>query len=228
MKWLWFVLLLSTPVLAQASPQETRTPAPSPPHVCAMYYPPTAVRLHLEGVTTLGFNVTTAGAVTNVSVKKSSGHTVLDDASVKCVQQWQYTPTSNNSSADETRQANIVWRLDDGASSRLFLVEGAALDCIRRAHLGDDALARAARDTVVQIQFSKKRYSFPFSGGGTFVELVSSSGNGDLDNLVIGCLKHLPPNVLVDTSATWIFSIPFSWKTNVQPKTASAPVPAPR
>src|SRR2546421_11674027 len=106
MKWLLFLLLLWMPVSAQ-SPQQAiqfRT------HSCVMYYPTSAVRSNAQGVTSLEFQVTAAGTVTNVTVKRSSGHSSLDDASVKCVQQWQYSPTAENGNPTETfKQVDIEW-----------------------------------------------------------------------------------------------------------------------
>lgn len=226
MKSVLFFLLLSTPVVAQSPQATTESAAPGRLHNCAMYYPPSAIRSHTEGVTTLAFQVTAAGSVTNVTVKKSSGHPALDDASVKCVQQWQYIPgRKKDIPTDAYKQANIVWRLND--SALLYAIESAALDCIRKVKPKDGSLAKAAKDTVVQIQFNRERYSFPFSGGGPpSVQLISHSGNDDLDDLVTGCLKHLPPDLPVDTSVTLDFVIPFSWKRDTQPRAATSPEPS--
>ena len=41
-----------------------------------------ALKRHLEGTTTITTTISASGAITNVSVSASSGHSVLDEAAV--------------------------------------------------------------------------------------------------------------------------------------------------
>lgn len=41
-----------------------------------------ALKRHLEGTTTITTTISASGAITNVSVSSSSGHSVLDEAAV--------------------------------------------------------------------------------------------------------------------------------------------------
>ncbi|HEX3430939.1 MAG TPA: energy transducer TonB [Rhizomicrobium sp.] len=210
MKCGFALLLLSAQALAQAPQQATQFPQPGPPHLCVRYYPPIAVRLHQEGITTLAFQVTPAGAVANVTIKKSSGHASLDDASVKCVQQWQYS-TAKNAPPEETKQVNIVWKL---GPSLLYAVESAALDCIRKAKPGGEALARANKDSEVNVVFHESGY--------VSVSLTQPSGSDELDHLLVACLYNLPADIVVPNSTTELL-IPFCWKNCAQDKTDLRP-----
>jgi TonB family C-terminal domain len=62
------------------------------PHICIEYYPPLAVRLRVQGTTTLGFTITTEGTTADVKVKVSSGDQSLDEAALTCARQWIYKP----------------------------------------------------------------------------------------------------------------------------------------
>jgi TonB family protein len=215
-----FVLLLTAPALAQPSQQDAQAPAPGYAHICAMYYPRSAIRMHEQGVTTLEYSVTPQGRVANITVKKSSGHSSLDGASVTCVQQWLYPPTMENGVPIEvSKQAKIEWSLDS-RDPLPSLLQRAAQDCIAKAHPSDEALAKASAMTLVKIQFYR---SDPPSA-----EIASSSGNEGLDKLVVGCLGQLPPNISVHPPFRLGYLLPFSWKTGAS-LGQSAPSPeAPR
>ncbi|MBF1696353.1 MAG: TonB family protein, partial [Selenomonas sp.] len=45
-------------------------------------YPYMALKRHLEGTTKITTTISASGAITNVSVSSSSGHSVLDEAAV--------------------------------------------------------------------------------------------------------------------------------------------------
>lgn len=102
------------------TPKPVATPPPiSAPasigraHECgSRYYPPLAVRLNHEGVTTIGFTITPNGDVTNVHVVESSGHDELDQASIPCAQRWQYKPaTQNGQPVAVPWTTKVVWKL---------------------------------------------------------------------------------------------------------------------
>jgi periplasmic protein TonB len=59
---------------------------PEPP------YPETARRRRLEGTVILAVRVTALGRAGDISVKQSSGYTVLDEAALKAVHDWDFEP----------------------------------------------------------------------------------------------------------------------------------------
>jgi periplasmic protein TonB len=59
---------------------------PKPP------YPPAARRRHQEGLVLLSVNVTTQGRANRVVVKQSSGFTLLDEAALQTVRDWEFEP----------------------------------------------------------------------------------------------------------------------------------------
>ncbi len=78
------------------------------------YYPPIAVRLNQEGVTTVMLHIGADGSVQSAEVSNSSGHDSLDQASVKCVTSgaWRFHPAMENGQpVPTTRQYNIKWQL---------------------------------------------------------------------------------------------------------------------
>jgi len=76
-----------------------RADAIEPPHFNVAYlnnprptYPPIARRLGLEGLVVLRVQVSAKGAPEQVAVAQTSGASVLDEAALKAVQGWTFTP----------------------------------------------------------------------------------------------------------------------------------------
>lgn len=112
-----------------------------------------------------------------------------------------------------SNEVNVAWRLEnqDGRTLLLNAIEVATRDCIRKAQPSAETLAKATKMTVVQIQLHE--HESPSA------EVTSPSGNPDLDSLVLGCLKHLPPNLVIPIRLS--FLIPFSWKAEPEGNAAS-------
>jgi len=55
-------------------------------------YPAEARRRGIQGNVLLHVDVTAAGAALRVNVATSSGHDMLDDAALRAVQQWRFSP----------------------------------------------------------------------------------------------------------------------------------------
>ena len=68
-----------------------RNPAPD--------YPPAAQKRGLEGKVVLKVHVLASGQPDNVTVAKSSGHQILDDAALKAVTQWAFAPARRGQTA---------------------------------------------------------------------------------------------------------------------------------
>ncbi len=83
------------------------------PHECASrFYPEASMRLNEEGTTLISFKVMTDGAVTDVTVSKSSGFPRLDEAAISCAGKWRYKPaTQEGNPVEASWQANVVWKV---------------------------------------------------------------------------------------------------------------------
>ena len=89
----------------EAAPEPAPAPAPKPEepvtepkgyagylHNPAPDYPPAAQKRGLEGKVVLKVHVLASGQPDNVTVAKSSGHQILDEAALKAVTQWAFAP----------------------------------------------------------------------------------------------------------------------------------------
>jgi protein TonB len=92
----------STPALAAPAAQEKV----SEPRGYAGYldnpppaYPPSAQKRGLEGQVVLKVHVLASGQPDSVTVARSSGHAILDDAALKAVTQWTFEPARRGQSA---------------------------------------------------------------------------------------------------------------------------------
>jgi TonB family protein len=84
-------------------------------------YPKLAIRQGLEGEVSLSVLVLASGQVSEVSVSKSSGFTILDEAAIKAVKTWEFIPAARNGAPVSMRvEIPVVFRLID---SREVLVK---------------------------------------------------------------------------------------------------------
>jgi periplasmic protein TonB len=107
-----------TPPPPPAPPKAVQPPAITAPasigrpHNCQSKYPPLAMRLNHEGVTTIGFTIEPNGSVTNVHVVDSSGHDELDQAAIPCASSWTYKPALQNGQPVAVPwTTKVVWKL---------------------------------------------------------------------------------------------------------------------
>jgi protein TonB len=81
-------------------------------HSCQSLYPPQAVAKNEEGTTVLTFHIGLDGAVSNIQLNQSSGHSDLDDVATRCVSRWHYKPAMQNGQAVEVPwTARVLWKL---------------------------------------------------------------------------------------------------------------------
>lgn len=76
-------------------------------HNCLDQYPTKAKGNHIEGTTSLTYQITEDGRVKKVKVAKSSGSSALDKAAVGCVKVWTYEPAKL-----DNKPIEISWRND--------------------------------------------------------------------------------------------------------------------
>ena len=62
-------------------------------------YPRLAIRRGLEGEVSLAVSVSASGKVSEISISKPSGSKLLDQAALKAVRQWQFTPAIRDGTA---------------------------------------------------------------------------------------------------------------------------------
>ena len=75
--------------LTELLPRYLRNPAPE--------YPLAAQKRGLEGQVVLKVHVLASGSPDKVTVAKSSGHAILDEAAIKAVLQWAFAPARRGS-----------------------------------------------------------------------------------------------------------------------------------
>ena len=77
------------------------------------FYPPIAIRLNQEGITTVAVHIGTDGGVQSVDVTNSSGHDSLDQAAIKCISSaWRFRPAMENGApVAVVKQYAIKWVL---------------------------------------------------------------------------------------------------------------------
>ena len=114
------------PAAAESAPVkfETKHPEPSPvPYIEASYrtpglnnppkrYPPIAQQRGWEGKVILKVKVLANGSAGEITVEKSSGHELLDEATIEQVRNWRFTPARRgNVAVDGTIFVPIEYNL---------------------------------------------------------------------------------------------------------------------
>ena len=180
LKWLiGFCLAFPAAALAgAAAPSSVQKPVPTatPPHLCMMDYPESAVWDGSEGTSTLAFHVAVDGHVKDVRIAKSSGHEDLDAAAVGCVSRWTYKPAALDGAAVEVSWgAAVQWKLHASLAD---------MHPCAKYHMVTKELL-AGIDGVTKI-------SFRIMPDGTVkeAEIAHSSGNGELDRAAQRCIAE--------------------------------------
>lgn len=181
-------------------PQATATPGARPssigkPHTCQDQYPPEAVAQRASGTTTVQFTITATGDVADISVVKSSGNKLLDDAAVSCAAQWHYKPALDQSGRPVavSWKANVVWELrqrqtplDAEASRIVTLLITDTTTCLakttRLKQMPDDF----DKTTLLKIVRKKGKQ------GKIVITVAETSGDEELDDDAIICIRKSP------------------------------------
>jgi protein TonB len=100
----------ATPGASAATPAFTQ---PAPTNCPKPVYPAEAKQAHWTGVSTVAFLISTDGSVRDARVLRSSGHAVLDDATVSALKGCAFRPAMKNGHTVESWQPlQYVWALD--------------------------------------------------------------------------------------------------------------------
>lgn len=165
------------------------------PHTCGEEYPREAVMQGIQGTTTLGFTITVEGGVADITVLRSSGNQMLDDAAVSCVSKWRYKPAlaADGQPVAAPWKANVVWELhkrNDPNAEAFGLVARFLVQDAR------ECLAKASHFKRIPDDFSKTTIlSFVRKGdrdGKVAITVTQPSGDSELDDEAIVCFRRSP------------------------------------
>jgi TonB family protein len=197
MKYL-VVLFCLLPSLAWAQ-NEAPPPKVQPrPHYCGTgWYPKAALSDHIEGTTTLSFQITDTGDIIDVAVAQSSGNGDLDNAAMACAKSWKYRPAMlNGKPITVPWKARVAWQIP-------------AVEILQDCPPGDSNRPHQATNRAVYL-------SFEIEPDGTVknVTISRASGDDDLDNAAVTCLKarQYKPPLLNGVPAEISTSIWLTWR----------------
>jgi TonB family protein len=158
-------------------------PTPLGSRQCA--YP--AGDIPLIGATTVGFNISREGTVSDVQILQSSGDPDFDTAAIKCADQWRYAPPApDNTPIELPWKAMIKWA---GPPDRTI---GAIFDYgihCAMYQLSAKDLEGVSGPTVIQLNV---KY-----GRDPDVGVKISSGNEILDKRANDCFSHSASHWLI-------------------------------
>lgn len=110
-------VLNSSPIAPAPAPEPPVTPAhtrATSSHNPKPVYPSLARRRGWEGKVLLNIEVLFNGLPGAVDVAQTSGHAVLDEAAVRTVRQWTFTPAMRGATAIDSRMTlSVVFKLDN-------------------------------------------------------------------------------------------------------------------
>jgi TonB family protein len=113
----WRAAMAPKPTPAQMNWAADHPTAVSPlakgkPHICGAIYPKDTMQAGIQGRASIAFTITAEGTTKDVHVTRSSGNEMLDDASVKCAKEWQYTqPMEHGKPVEIPWAADVDWSL---------------------------------------------------------------------------------------------------------------------
>lgn len=190
--FVFLLLLAATAAAAQTPDGVTTAVAMTPavaitPPICPIrYYPPAAIRANEEGTVTLTLTVTAQGGVKDLVIQTSSGFKDLDDATLICAKDWQFTPATKNGVPVETSKKYMIdWSLF-GPKLDLAPIVSAVQKCITPSAPDDDEL-KAKIYTQIDIQSD--------SGIISHVVVTPSSGYQTLDERMMECMRQATPKM---------------------------------
>lgn len=106
------ILLLAGTALPSAAAPAQKYPPVAPQYCANPQYPKEALRYELEGKTTVRYTMSSEGRMVDVTVAKSSGWRLLDDATVAFVSSCAFPPEQIAEFQGKTYPLQYVWSLD--------------------------------------------------------------------------------------------------------------------
>lgn len=106
------ILVLAATALPSAAAPAQKYPPVAPQYCAKPEYPKEALHYELEGTTTLRYTMSPEGRMVDVTVAKSSGWRLLDDATVTFVSSCALPPEQIAAFQGKTYPLQYVWSLD--------------------------------------------------------------------------------------------------------------------
>jgi TonB family protein len=106
------ILILASATLPLAGALAQKYPPVAPQYCAKPEYPKEALRYELEGKTTLHYTISPEGRMVDVTVAKSSGWRLLDDATVTFASSCAFPPEQIAAFQGKTYPLQYVWSLD--------------------------------------------------------------------------------------------------------------------
>ncbi len=212
-RFIGFLMLPSIAMVQQTgTTAELSPPQPAgPEHVCTMPYPEAAVKAHAEGVTRLSFRITTDGEVKNITIAKTSGNVALDDASLQCAGAWRYKPATRGGVPVEAPwTANVTWKFTPPTlAARISSI-------CARARPATSPLPIGVGDTSLSFRVTP-------DGEITDANVVRSSGDNDLDQMALRCVRtgRVDTSILTLPAEGVPGHVDIDWKQDATPYTPS-------
>jgi TonB family protein len=151
---------------------------------CLSFYPAKSIRLDEAGDVELQFTIATDGALKNITVFKSSGHDLLDQAATECASHWIYKPAMQNGVPLEvTWRAFVRYRLDNGPPPAFLKLERDGYRCVASSMPDSDEMRKTTNGTGINITLQ--------NGAITDVAVFRSSGDETLDALALQCFRSV-------------------------------------
>jgi TonB family protein len=138
-------------------------------------YPKDALRHERTGVVRLNFTIGVDGSVKNADVRRSSGHTDLDEAALTALSKCRFKPgMKDGQPIESTTNVQYVWTLESGTADRQAKINFQT--CTMPTYPAK-ALAEKRSGTVIL------KFLVDEDGRAENNELVRTSGSPDLDRV---------------------------------------------
>jgi len=191
MRWVFTALLLVGGFASAQTPavsQLTRPPSALQPKVSGpkCTFPAGALRAGIDERTLLEFRIGTNGQITDVVVNDSSGNADLNQAAIRCFNNWRADPSE--ATGFGTLRAHIWWNSPAGASRSPIAIPVGTFTVNRlqtcEPFYPTDKL-RADIGGLVKLEFTITE-----QGNVTNPTIIASSGYPDLDAAALVCVPH--------------------------------------
>jgi TonB family protein len=178
-------------------------------NLCASAYPPLAIRLGIEGTTTIFYHIATDGSVRDLRIQQSSGSDDLDNATLDCASSWKFYPIQvNGHPVQADKIEKFDWRLGHAPPNQPFVLAAPPLIMVCERYLPRDfEIPRGRTETYL---------SFRLTAQGLFqdVSVLRSSRNATLDEAARRCMAgHRTAPISIAGSpaeVTWVMGY-FWW-----------------
>jgi TonB family protein len=203
-----FIFLSSAAAPTDASALISPPVAISHPNCAEQYYPRSAARAGVQGTVVVALTITAQGDVTNLSLKKLSGNTDLDDAALACMQHWRFAPAmKDNTPVEVSRKFMVAFLVDPLPEPLSGEMVRTAQKCAMQSLQSDEEFNGGSAATTISVQFAE--------GAIAHANVLDSSGNKELDQRAEQCVESLPTELVQKATGRRNLFITFPWKAHM-------------